>query len=559
VAKIYPSDWKALSATGWLGRQLDTLRLLEAGLPSRYAVYHGVHWTRIADGGAVLGAIDFIVVSPAGRIALIEQKTGLLSETPNGLALPRTDQRGLVTIGMARSLDSLNRRLVAAFGEGSFHLEELLYCPDYTVRDRAIAGVKPERIVDAPRRNQLLRILLDLLPADEPVFSAAPRLHRFFSDLLELVPDTTALREQAADWVTRLSGGLASFARAIEMTPHRLRVIGTAGSGKTQLALRVLEDAQKRGARALYVCYNRPLADHISRIAPKEARVVTFHQLAEEVLRSSGSSVKHGGADSFRRLEEAFARLGPSGYPAFDVMVIDEGQDFANSWVGAIFRLGTPLGAIWWLEDPMQNLYARETVQLDGFVVLRAPTNFRSPRDLVNVLTSLYPDDTTFAAGSPFDGSGISVSSYDSLDSLKTATKRAITQALSAGFSKSEIAVLTFHGREHSQLLGLSALGPHRFRRFTGEYDLLGNPVYSEGEVLLESLYRFKGQAAPCVILTEVDLTALDDANRQKLFVGMTRATMKLMLIASAVASEILKPHFAAAEEDETDEADVNA
>ena len=56
--------------------------------------------------------------------------------------------------------------------------------------------------------------------------------------------------------------------------------------------------------------------------------------------------------------------------------------------------------------------------------------------------------------------------------------------------------------------------------------------------MLLESIYRFKGQSAPCVILTEVDFEAFDEQAARKFFVGATRATMKLIVVASARAAK---------------------
>jgi superfamily I DNA and RNA helicase len=71
-------------------------------------------------------------------------------------------------------------------------------------------------------------------------------------------------------------------------------------------------------------------------------------------------------------------------------------------------------------------------------------------------------------------------------------------------------------------------------------YDLLGNLVFTEGDVLMESVYRFKGQAAPCVIFTEIDFEALDDLAMRKLFVGVTRATIKLTMILSERSAQKL-------------------
>jgi superfamily I DNA/RNA helicase len=59
--------------------------------------------------------------------------------------------------------------------------------------------------------------------------------------------------------------------------------------------------------------------------------------------------------------------------------------------------------------------------------------------------------------------------------------------------------------------------------------------------VLIDSVHRFKGRAAPCVILTEIDFETLDDKAIRRLFVGATRATMKLMLVVSEEAAGVLR------------------
>jgi superfamily I DNA and RNA helicase len=55
--------------------------------------------------------------------------------------------------------------------------------------------------------------------------------------------------------------------------------------------------------------------------------------------------------------------------------------------------------------------------------------------------------------------------------------------------------------------------------------------VYSQGDLLVESVYRFKGQAAPAIILAEIDFDVLDDQAVRKLFVGATRSSLKLILV----------------------------
>ncbi|OJB44443.1 nuclease [Burkholderia ubonensis] len=549
MARLIPDDWKSLAATGAAERERETLAALEHALPDSYTVYHGVHWTRAEQGFSVFGEAAFVVVSPAGRVLLIEQKAGFLRETPKGLVKVYLQTERNVPIQLARTQETLHRRLTAALGAGVYGVEALLYCPDYTIRQAAIAGVPSERIVDATRKAQLAQVIQQILPADELRVANAPKIHHFLADELALTPDTSALVGQAGTLVTRLSGGLASWARQLEFTPFRLRVIGTAGSGKTQLAVQAMRDAIAAGRRVLYVCFNRPLADYIARIAPPGAKIANYHQLCDWVARDGGYTPDFDAPDAFGRLEARFAQTPVPERWRFDVLIVDEGQDFHPSWASALERLLAPDGAWWWLEDPLQNLYMREPVALPGWVSLKALTNYRSPRDLLDfvrdVVGRVEPLAAELRSGSPFDGSDLVVSAYGDAnaspaalaDACIDATKRAITQALSLGFRKQDIAVLSYRGREGSALAALDQLGPHQVKRFTGKYDLFGNPEYHDGDVLLDSIYRFKGQSAPCVILAEIDFDTLDARAARKLFVGATRATMKLLLVASARAA----------------------
>ncbi|MCP2935835.1 ATP-binding domain-containing protein, partial [Salmonella enterica subsp. enterica serovar Typhimurium] len=124
--------------------------------------------------------------------------------------------------------------------------------------------------------------------------------------------------------------------------------------------------------------------------------------------------------------------------------------------------------------------------------------------------------------------------------------KEAIRLCFAAGFHAQDVAIISWRGREQSELLRHDRLGANALRSFTGQYDLLGQPEYSGGEVLIESVYRFKGQSAPAVILAEIDFETLDERTLRKLFVGATRAMMKLVLVASERAAAQLRDKLAA-------------
>ncbi|MFZ3043190.1 MAG: ATP-dependent helicase [Thiobacillus sp.] len=537
MAHIIPAGWQALPATGAEQREIETLALLAGGLPDAYTVYHGVHWTRVSQGHALVGEIDFAIVNPAGNLLLIEQKSGYLSETPEGLSKQYDKKEKRVPAQMARSAEALRKRLNKYCAGEKPTLDSLLYCPDYSVRQPGTAGIDPARIVDASRREHLIHTIRSLLPEHDPARPLAAEIHRFLRGELRLVPDVATVIGQARTLYTRLSGGLTEWARNIECEPFRLRVIGTAGSGKTQLALNVLQDAVHASRRPLYVCYNRPLADHVALIAPAGATVATYHQLCDRILRSTGQVPDFTRPGAFKALETFIAGYQPAAGWQFDELVIDEGQDFQPAWRDNLMKLLRPAGRAWWLEDPMQNLYGRPPVGLPGWVVLRAQTNYRTPRDILAYLQRLVGPAQPIESGSPLDGSEVEILTYASHAELMDRTKTAITRGLGAGFKKDSIAVVTYRGRERSIFTPLDKLGPHSIKAFTGQYDLLGSPVYSEGELLVDSVHRFKGQSAPCIVFTEIDFEELDEAALRKLFVGMTRATMKLVLVVSERAA----------------------
>ncbi|WP_349609019.1 ATP-binding domain-containing protein [Cupriavidus sp. DF5525] len=539
MAKIVPDGWEVVQDAGPQQRELETLGVLAECLSDDYAVYHSVHWTNIERSHAIYGEIDFVIVNRAAQILVIEQKSGFLSETEDGLVKNYANKAKVVSVQMGRTVDSLRSKLARALNDQFVAIEYLLYCPDYVVRNPLTAGLSPERIVDAKRRDQLGALIQKFLPPgeDDPT---AERVHRFLRDMIHLEVDVSALVGRAKTMVTRVAGGLAHWARQLEMEPFRLRVTGTAGSGKTQLALAEYTDAIRQGKRPLYVCFNRPLADHFGRIAPAGGLACTFHMLCDQMLRHAGSIPDFTQADAFTRLVCDVASLAIPQEFQFDTVIVDEGQDFAPDWRDLVLRHARPGSRVIWLEDPIQNLYGHPPADLPGWIRLHAKSNFRSPRPVVRFLQSLLENGTDIEARAPISTWEVDFLTYQDPADMRETVKDGIKRCYADGFRKSEVVLLSYRGRESSGLLCFNQLGPHSLRTFTGEYDDAGQPLFSEGDVLAESVYRFKGQSAPAVILAEIDFEMLDERELRKLFVGATRATMKLVLVLSDRAAGAL-------------------
>jgi hypothetical protein len=535
MALIHPAGWREMSVTGSAAREIETLTLLEQRLlDAPYEIYHGVHWTNVEHGFSAYGDIDFIIVAPNGRLLLIEQIAGFLNESSDGLVKHYQGKPRKIRHQILHAIEGFAKRY-----QGTLSIDYLLYCPDYIVKDPVQAGIDPNHIIDATSKGQLGAKIRQILPLTART-EDFDKVTRYLGDTLSLRPDPSSMIGCATRMVTRLSGGLATWARRLEFAPFRLRVMGTAGSGKTQLALAEYTAALDAGLRPLYVCFNRPLADHIQRLVPPGGRVANFHELCDAWLRAQGKSPDYASPNVWAEIETVLSSADLPETWQYDVLIVDEGQDFSIAWRDIVLRMLRLSGRAIWLEDPDQNLYGRAMVPLPGWVVLHSNTNYRSPRQIVQMLMSIGAVSQPVEAGSPFKAADIEELTYPEgdTDAMLAQTRRAVTSCLAAGFGRQDIAICSFRGREKSAILRLDKLSDaHTLRSFTGAYDLFGNPVFREGGLLAESVYRFKGQSAPALIFTEIDFEEMDALTLRKLFVGMTRARLKLVLVMSERAS----------------------
>jgi hypothetical protein len=331
-------------------------------------------------------------------------------------------------------------------------------------------------------------------------------------------------------------------------------VQATAGSGKTQLALALLQGAVQRHERCAYVCFNRALADHMVRLAPPRAQVGTFHEwcMQHQPSAAADAAALDGGLGKvFADAAAQFVASAAQQAPIFDLLIVDESQDFDAAWVGALLTKVKQTGRLYVLGDCDQAVYDREPFEVAQAVSIRSDDNFRSPRLIVATINALQLCPTPVVARSAFEGFLPNFHPYAPQDKGGVkATEQCIKGLLHDGVRLDQIVLLSFVGRERSHLLAQSHLGAWALRRFTGRFDAAGNAVWTQGELLADSLRRFKGQAAPVVVLCEVDF-AMDDEgggehdaapptisplNKRKLFVGFTRAQFRLECMVSEAA-----------------------
>ena len=210
-------------------------------------------------------------------------------------------------------------------------------------------------------------------------------------------------------------------------------------------------------------------------------------------------------------------------------LVIDEGQDFQREWFEILNLLIEPGAPILWLEDPAQNIYRKPSIALDNFVVYRDARNFRTPRSIVRFIEHTLGN--VIENCNPVEGLGVLVFGYEKQSDQAAQVAHRIAELIRLGFRHEEIVVISCVGRDKSTFANTEKLGSFGLKRFKGTYTADGRQEYTDGAVLWETLYRFKGQQAPAVILVDVEADTDEDRAKRLLYCGMTRATVRLELM----------------------------
>jgi hypothetical protein len=516
--------------------ELDVLRQLADGLSDAFHLFHSVDWSQAGPAGDRHGEFDVVVVNAAGDVAVLEVKAGALDLAGDGgLGKLYGGQRKDVGQQAQRQFGALLHRLRSE--RLQVRLMHFLVLPHQRVADLGTVAYPRERIADAEDCRELAGFLLRRLGTGQPDDDLRERVCAFMHNRIALQPDLSALRSSLQQRVQAISGGLATWVARIQAPGGVVQVHGTAGSGKTQLALQLLRQARVRGETAAYVCFTRVLADQMRDAAPGLCQVTTFHQLC---WTAAGRPAR---VSDYATLGQSYLDGLVGQAPDLDLLVIDELQDMQPQWVEGLLSRLRESGRVVLLGDPEQSLYTdRAEFEIADAVLVRAPENFRSPRKVVEMINLLGLAGAQIEAHSPFMGEipGLQVYSAAGSASVVRQTEAAVQRCLDRGFGLDDVVVLSLHGRESSALLGRDQLGQWPLARFSGRYDGAGEPIWTAGTLQAETVRRFKGRSAPAVVLTEIDFDSLGTLQRRLLLVGMTRAQMHLELVMSQAAQDTL-------------------
>lgn len=332
-------------------------------------------------------------------------------------------------------------------------------------------------------------------------------------------------RETIADRLTQEQATLLKVTRLL----HRVEVRGGAGSGKTVLALTQAKDLTRGGngrptQRVALLCYSIGLAAYLKRqvaALPRNHRpafVGRFHELGMAWGAPDGDRTNSDFWEvSLPGLMSDLAG-GLQEKDRFDAIVVDEAQDFAEAWWAPLLKSlrDEETGGLYVYSDENQRIFPRFGRPPVELVPLVLDHNLRNTTQIAEAFAPLAPMRMRLMGGSGPEVSFVAAAPDDALQVCDDQ----VEALLDEGWLPQHIALLTT-GHRHPQQIELQ-----ESRGQDGYWE----SFWDAADVFYGHVLGCKGLERQAVVLC-INESHPRDRSRERLYVGMSRATDRLVVV----------------------------
>lgn len=321
----------------------------------------------------------------------------------------------------------------------------------------------------------------------------------------------------------RLEAISGAQTRALERLDQNRRVFvtGGAGTGKTRLAAAWARRAAINELRVLMVAFNEPLADELRRVLPdrENLRVGAFLRVVFELEGMAPLHIPDDADSTFwnERVVGHFHSHWPSITESFDVIIVDEAQDFSPAWLAQLTSLLDPDGAnrMLMVGDADQELHQRgfrPPTSEDGWVLCELVNNTRNSFQIARLLRQRLGGPPAPIGGPESDP--IQFSEATDPELAAAMVRLAVERLLADGVPPAAILVVTMTSSMRDLL---------RERETFVSWEHRG-----EDRIICETARRVKGLEFDHVLLVAPDSGVADTL----LYVGISRAVIGVHVIA---------------------------
>lgn len=372
-----------------------------------WQIFDSVEWRNLLDnGGEQIGESDIVVFNPNFGIIVIEIKAGSVYVVEGKWRYASGRVMKSSPFSQARRnkyalIERLKSKLTQSEMSGLV-ITHAAWFPDVIWNAEVIDADCPSRAFILDRNslesaeNHLMAIFDALISKQQlPKTKWLPHQKRILCGLLApTIAINKPLRVTIDDANDALEHATLQQIEilAILKDQNRLLVEGGAGSGKTRLALVIAKQHANSGKKVLFTCFNKQLAQHIAASLSEidNLVVLSFHELVKITLQSVGMPYRvptdKEKIKAFFQEESPELLLQASTFltEKYDTIIVDEANDFLNTWWIALESLGTPEFNWYCFYDRQQILYVEKSEWEQPFkaIPIKLDHNLRNTRPI---------------------------------------------------------------------------------------------------------------------------------------------------------------------------------
>lgn len=301
----------------------------------------------------------------------------------------------------------------------------------------------------------------------------------------------------------------------------RLLVSGSAGTGKTVLAIESARFHAGTGARTLLVCYNRPLGDQLKAqlAGVPNLSVDSFHNFSQREI--DNARLDASDEDLFPLMLIEAATLNKT---TFEAIIIDEAQDFKREWLEALLELSknSNNSVIHVFKDIKQDIYEGDIGSLTrDFMPVDLTLNCRNTMPIAQLVHLLGRVQTIPRSTSGPAPEFEVVGARSGIERKLNATIKKWTSEF--GLPHGDVAVLTDSAELADSL-------------YEGQFEGLAFGEAGSGKLRVDTIQRFKGlesEAVACIFDTAKDTERTTETLNRLGYIGLSRARSLLTVLGS--------------------------
>jgi hypothetical protein len=356
-----------------------------------------------------------------------------------------------------------------------------------------------------------------------------------FSRQYEFVPPLSFRINSDEDILLRLTKQQSDIIKAAQENPMLL-VKGMAGSGKTIIAKEIATDFSRMGLKVLLLCFNKTLANNIdayfrnAKIGQPEVRIRTYHSYASETISKKDTS---WWGDNFSQTPEFWnndvpLKLAYTEYDdemLYDVIIVDEGQDFSQLWYESLEYALKQNGRFYVFKDEFQNIFNinDDCLFYNGLHKMKLEHNCRSTLKIAEKLGNIISRNILSKEGMP-EGVPVKIVEYTNNTQQQTLITAEITRLMNEdGIESGQMLLMMNTGKEESCLAETNTINNMPIVRL-GDHGYLNNHQISYTQI-----NTYKGLEADIVFIIDTDLT-----DKKKLYTQASRAKHLLYVFEKA-------------------------